>query len=312
MLHVTNGESVVETMREMRLPGDYLSWIDVLHDGPVPLQAPADLARTRADFIASSGWDQYESVLRSFTERDATLNAHADDDEIVLWFEHDLFDQLQLIQILDRLSTTEIRAKLSIISVDRFPGVKNFMGLGQLTAAQLGSLTPTRQPVTPAQLELGRSAWNAFCAPDPTALLELLRRDTSSLPFLGLALVRWLVEFPSTRNGLSKSEESLLRAAYRSGGTHRELYSKSREWETTPFMGDSSAFWRIDHLASRPRPALTRSDDVFTLSEFGRALLNNQADWIRDGGGIDTWLGGTHLAGTDAEWRWNGYSLVKA
>jgi hypothetical protein len=311
MLHVTNGETVVETMRELRLPGDYLSWIDVLHDGPVPLQTSSQLARTRAEFIASVGWDSYERVLQSFTERDATLNAHAEDDEIVLWFEHDLFDQLQLIQILDRLRKTELRAKLSIICIDRFPGVENFLGLGQLTAAQLDSLTPMRRPVTPAQLELGRAAWNAFCAPEPAALLEFLRHDISALPYLGLALVRWLVEFPSTQNGLSKSEENQLRAAYRAGGTPRELYLKSRELETTPFMGDASAFWRIDHLASRPRPALTRSDDMLTLSEFGRALLNNEADWIRDGGGIDTWLGGTHLTGDDAEWRWDGYSLVK-
>jgi hypothetical protein len=33
--------------------------------------------------------------------------------------------------------------------------------------------------------------------------------------------------------------------------------------------------------------------------------LAGQADWIRDCGGIDLWLGGVHLHGADAAWRWD-------
>src|SRR3954452_12321951 len=129
MLHVTNGDSVVQTLRQTKLPGKFLSWIDVLHDGPVPDQPPQELAKTRAEFIASVGFDSYENVLRNFTERDATLSWHESDDEIVLWFEHDLFDQFQLIQILDRLAGEEFSARLSLINVGSFQGVENFVGL---------------------------------------------------------------------------------------------------------------------------------------------------------------------------------------
>jgi len=36
MLHVTNGDSVVESWRSVGFPGEYLPWRDVLHDGAVP------------------------------------------------------------------------------------------------------------------------------------------------------------------------------------------------------------------------------------------------------------------------------------
>jgi len=40
------------------------------------------------------------------------------------------------------------------------------------------------------------------------------------------------------------------------------------------------------------------------LTDTGRAVLDGRADWIRLNG-IDRWLGGVHLHGADAQWRWD-------
>jgi hypothetical protein len=305
MLHVTNGDSVVQTLRQTKLPGKFLSWIDVLHDGPVPDQPPQELAKTRAEFIASVGFDSYENVLRNFTERDATLSWHESDDEIVLWFEHDLFDQLQLIQILDRLAGEEFSARLSLINVGSFQGVENFVGLGELNAKQLTSLFPERIEIKPPHLNLGRKAWNAFRAPHPMPALVLANDDTSALPYLRSSLFRWFEEFPSSHNGLSRSEEQILRAAVDGTQSRRDLFLKCREFEEAIFMGDSSAFWRMDRLASSPQPALAQIGDAYELTDFGRALLAGEVDWIRGRHGIDVWLGGTHLCGAGGITRWD-------
>ncbi len=34
MLHITNGESVIHSFAAARLEGAYLSWLDVLYEGP--------------------------------------------------------------------------------------------------------------------------------------------------------------------------------------------------------------------------------------------------------------------------------------
>jgi hypothetical protein len=61
MLHITNGDSVVATFRQARFPGKYLSWADVLHDGPVPdLPALEELSGVRAHALAGFGWGSYE------------------------------------------------------------------------------------------------------------------------------------------------------------------------------------------------------------------------------------------------------------
>jgi hypothetical protein len=69
MLHVTNGDSVVATLRATQLGGDTLSWQDVLCEGPVPALPPADLRKVRAGFLAEHGWGEAE-IVQALERRD--------------------------------------------------------------------------------------------------------------------------------------------------------------------------------------------------------------------------------------------------
>src|SRR5687768_2280946 len=152
-LHVTNGDAAAEPLRRAGLGGEVLPWRDVLHEGPVPAGlAPAELNRVRARFLAGEGPAGFEEVLADLEARDRALAAAAaGGGEVVLWFEHDLYDQLQLLQVLDRLADgAAVRARVSLVCIGEFPGVEPFHGLGQLSPEQLASLHPGRAPVTEA------------------------------------------------------------------------------------------------------------------------------------------------------------------
>ena len=77
----------------------------MLHDGPARAGLSLEeLSRERAAFIAEAGWGSSVQIESAFAARDAAFRQAAKHDEIVLWFEHDLYDQLQLIQVLDGLA----------------------------------------------------------------------------------------------------------------------------------------------------------------------------------------------------------------
>src|SRR4029077_4661912 len=124
MLHITNGDSVVGTFRQVKFPGAYLSWRDVLHDGPVPqTETLTELSDVRARALAGFGWGSYEKIRADFTARDQALENFLKHEEVVLWFEHDLFDQLQLIQLLDWFDQQDLGGvKLGLIQIDSYPG----------------------------------------------------------------------------------------------------------------------------------------------------------------------------------------------
>jgi hypothetical protein len=106
-MHVTNGDAVVPELAAAAgvEPAEVLVWRDVLHEGPVPAGLGAEaLAEVRARHLAARGWTDERTALAMFRERDARLAAHPDDAEVVLWFEDDLFDALQLAQLEDRLA----------------------------------------------------------------------------------------------------------------------------------------------------------------------------------------------------------------
>ncbi|HEX5727022.1 MAG TPA: DUF1835 domain-containing protein [Longimicrobiaceae bacterium] len=315
MLHITNGDTAAGVLRLAGVPGPVLPWRDVLHEGPVPAGLPLEaLSAVRARFIAE-GWAPEDEVLRSFAERDAALRGFRDHAEVVLWFEHDLYDQLQLIQVLDWLAGEERGAtRLSLVCRAEY--------LGSARPARLAELFETRAEVSDAQLALARAAWEAFRAPDPTAVEALAAGDTSALPFLGAALVRHLEQFPSLHNGLSRSEQQAV-SGLRSGSREvGELYTGTHHGMEEPvWLGDSTFACYLEGLSGGEQPLVLFDDGSpveaprngdgqafyarrVTLTEAGRAVEAGWADRVRLNG-IDRWLGGVHLRGRDLPWRWD-------
>jgi hypothetical protein len=99
-----------------------------------------------------------------------------------------------------------------LIVIGSFPGKPSFGGLGELTAGELEALWPTRRAATPETLDAAAAAWDAFRAPEPTALAERAELGSPQLPFLAPALRRLLEELPAPADGLSGTERRALQA----------------------------------------------------------------------------------------------------
>ncbi len=199
------------------------------------------------------------------------------------------------------------RSSLSLICVGHYPGMENFVGLGQLTAEQLASLADTRSPVSEAEFALASAAWNAFTSPVPTDVELVLARDTSALPFLAPALRRHLEQFPSVENGLSRTEQQALSVLRDQGPLPAlQLFFAVQKMEDPLFMGDLSFFAILKELGSAHFPLVRMESNagLVTLTEVGSRVLDLQDDHVHLNG-IERWLGGVHLTGTDAVWRWD-------
>src|SRR5215212_11258396 len=156
-------------MRRTHVVGDIVAWADVLHEGPVPALDPAGLRAVRAQFLAKMSAADPAAIEAELLGRDERLAAAvAAGERVVLWFEHDLYDQLQLLQILARLHDRPVGVEL--ICVGSFPGRPDFHGLGELQPDELASLWPARTPVVAEHVRAARAAWDAFRAPDPRGI----------------------------------------------------------------------------------------------------------------------------------------------
>ena len=302
MLHVTNGESAAAGLRATGIGGDVLCWNDVLHEGPVPQTSSDGLRSIRARFLSGWGHD-YERVLRSLTDRDARLARGAGREEVVLWFEHDLYDQLQLLQVLDQLASAAADwRRVHLICGNEY--------LGPSPPARLRERFPLRTRVTDDLLAAAQQAWAAFRAPEPTALAALANEHYPTLPFLAPALKRHLEQLPSTSNGLSRSEQQALDTIAAGAGTVREAFVESQRHEDPLFLGDDVFADYLEDLSKGASPLVSLAGDgpvldrEVRLTEAGQQVRTGAADRVRLNG-IDRWLGGVHLQSGERVWRWN-------
>lgn len=219
------------------------------------------------------------------------LESYAAYDEVIIWCEHDLYDQMLLINLLDFFARQPAKPRhLSLICIGEFPAVVPFYGLGQLDPDQLASSLDTRQRVSERHLALGQSAWRAFTSDDPSAIERILARDTSSLPFLDGALRRLLEEFPDTRSGLPRTERTILELLAQHGTLKfGRLFPLQQQTEERPFMGDSTILGRLDDLA---RDGLVQIDPGsherelgarITITDAGQRVLAGERDWMSFG-----------------------------
>jgi redox-sensitive transcriptional activator SoxR len=311
LLHVTNGESAGNTLRQTTLGGAVLSWQDVLHEGPVPALPRRELLHTRARFLAACGWGSEAAIRSSLERRDAQfLDALRRGAEVVLWFEHDLYDQLQLIDALTL--ARGVRAAPELIVVGSFPGRPSFAGLGELTANELETLWPSRVRATPAMLDAAADAWSALCEPEPTALSELALRESPHLPFLAAALQRLLDELPAPADGLSRTERFALESISAGARTPPAAFVATQRREEAPFLGDTWFFRTLSALGQGenrlvegdgaplpPPPPLSDGQSFMRLelrvTKAGERVLDGKANRV-ELLGIDRWVGGTRVS----------------
>ena len=201
-LIITNGDDAVARMREAGIRGEILPWRDILHEGPVPPSLSLEeLSAVRAQFLAQRGWLPQEELRAAFRSRDAMIRRHREFGSVLLWFEHDLYDQLQLIQLLDFFANERCDG-VSLIQAGNY--------LGREKPRALKAHLHLMEPVTDAQLQLARHAWSGFRSETPEPWVGLLRVSTHDLPFLRLAILRLLEELPHPVSGLSRTDWAIL------------------------------------------------------------------------------------------------------
>jgi len=313
-LIITNGSSSVELIAQLGLPADLLSWDDVLHDGPLRFNGDwRQFSEDRAEALTALGFGEHQQIHRQFLKRDSLFADAGQYQEVVLWFEHDLYDQLQLVQIICQLSDSiAVEHPVTAILTDQH--------ISSYTRAQRQRQWQQRRPLNDAQRILAHDAWLALTATEPVGLLKVAQH-AAALPHLQAALERWFGEYPDPQAGLSLTERYILEALSRSEEMRPgPLFGAYSSKETASFMGDWS-FWRyLWGLTQGPAPAVrTRHgaslvyppkvngadflQQSLQLTDVGRAILAGDHQWFCHPW-QQRWLGGVSQGGCD-HWRWH-------
>jgi len=320
-LHIRCGSDLMNPLKEAGFSGDFLEYSDALCQGPV--LADDTWLTHRAAYLAhaygaQTGQDAGQVAERLRHAEVGLRSAAQHYDRVVIWVEHDSYDQLVLARCLAQFAAAA-PAHLDLISVERFPGDARFIGLGQLPSEALRLLWNERTPVSAQQLEAGRAVWANVRRADPTPLALAARSGIPGLPQMARASQRHCQELPWLRDGLSLTERLAMQLLAEGPKTVGEIYSAlMREREPLPWLGDIMLLFILDSMRAASEPVFTGtfqgeqrrwSDELLTITDLGRAVLAGKVDWLSLSP-PERWLGGVRVSASSPCWRWDEQSAT--
>jgi hypothetical protein len=303
VLHVLNGDAAAAVFARAGIPGDALVWRDILCEGPAVSGVGA--AAARAAYLASHLDIDAGEYVRAWQTAHEVLAAVGRHDEVVLWFEQDLFCAVNLWYVLTHLGGTPTASLV-------YPSLDDVRGLGAAEPAQLASLFAARRPLVTDAVEAGRAAWRAYAGLTPSEAQRQIRTGDGPLPFVAAALRRHLARLPALTTGLNEIEEAALQEVDGPGRPFPAVFSAvtAREPLRRHGMGDVQLAATLRALAGGAAPLLTIDGGALAacrdwhvrLTPDGRAALDGDRPWQPPA----RWVGGLHVNSAGATWRRDG------
>ena len=305
MLHVINGDATAARLPSS-LPGAVTVWRELLVEGPVADLEVDALAEMRAPWLEHRlgvPRDDYLAWSRGQARALATVAAH---DELVLWFEQDLFCVANLAYIAAWLERTHRVADVSLI----FPAEP----LGRMDADALRTLFEERLPLGESFRRCAAAWWDAYRARVPPASLG----RSGGEPFLDAAWLYHLARFPSVANGLGAVESALLDSLEDEPRPFASLFHAATVDERIRHLGmsDLQLAAYVHALADGPVPLVRIDGDgrlttagvrtwAIAITADGRDVRAGRRDRV-ELQPLDWWLGGVRLLGGHVPCRYAG------
>ena len=314
-LHVRCGHDIQQTLEQAGFKGDFLPYIEPLCLGPLALDEET-LSTIRAEYVCDRLLSEMKEVEKSFEQvkleaKQATSKLLDNSyQRIVIWVEHDNYDQLMLIRSLYLLSYQNT-TKVEIIEVSTFPGRERFIGLGQLPPEALRALWNSRKGVSVDHITVATELWQAFCCESPLKLVENHHKvDQNLFPNIKAVIFRHLQELPHTESKLGLVERLTIDILNdeEEGLEFKELFKRYMKLEPLVYLGDLMYWAIIKPLTEGSEPILqvqrSENEDWYHNCISLSKSKHNKPKLIED-----KWVGGIHLTPNNF-WSWDHQDLT--
>ncbi|PQJ77932.1 DUF1835 domain-containing protein [Polaribacter porphyrae] len=290
ILHITNGDSTTDYLKKLNFSGDFITWREMLCEGKTTIDVGSEsFWKNRFDFFKTS----YKITKKKFI--DYTLKEYRNlcnkknTKEIVLWFEHDLFCQINMIAVISWLKRYRKGYHISLVCSGKVKGSKKLKALGELTENQLKNHYKNRVELSQDDIEYADYIWQLYCSDSPLRLETVNSFNTSNtFQYLVSAIEAHMLRFPSIENGLNTIENTIIKTANsRNFSNQRELVDQLLKDEKNYGFGDSQYENKINNLKK-----LFTSFNPIKLNKKGKAVLENQINFYGELRNDLSYLGG--------------------
>jgi hypothetical protein len=213
--NILNGDSLAYSFPEAKIEGDIIVVREGLIDGDLSGNDLPAFWRSRANYMELPGTEYQDRVVSEFEK---ILNA-PDDSEFNLWFEYDLFCQVNMWFVISIINGLAIKKKVYAVYTSHLDRNSNLFwnGFGPATSNELAICFANRTPLSSSDLQLGQDLWTAYQHGNFEELTRLAEHPSPAFPYLQEVIKAHIDRFP--KDGTKGRPERVIEDIIQHGTT---------------------------------------------------------------------------------------------
>ncbi len=290
-LHITNGDTTTNLLKKLNLTGEIITWREMLCEGKTTTDVGSEkFWKTRFNFLKNSYKITKKTFINNTLKEYRNLCNQKKQEEIILWFNYDLFSQINMIAVISWLKKYRKGRKISLINCGKVKNSNKLHTFTELTRKQLKEYYKNKVELTLDDIEYANYMWQLYCSESPLRLETVYKFNPSS-PFIYLstAIKSHLQRFPSLKNGLNNIENTIIKTAnHQKITTKNKLVNQLIENKKSYGFEDVQYIHKIELLKK-----LFTSFNPVKLSRIGKKVLENQTNYYSHLRSDFSYLGGS-------------------
>ncbi len=254
ILHILNGDSTYAIFKESSISGDVVIWREMLCEGTVVKDVGSDqFWKERYSYFKNEfgvdKLDYFDKTLKEIIK----LQDVSDYREVVLWFEYDLFCQINLMALATYLLKSYRKdIKYFLVCTGKEKGKTQLLSLADYSPKEYEDLYQNKIKLSRNDLLFAQIVWEIYSENDVDSLMSFDFNQSKKFIYLQAAIDQHLMRFKD-ENGLNQIDHKILSIIDTGIQNEKQLINKLLIWqkkETVYGFGDMQYINYIKKLKS--------------------------------------------------------------
>jgi len=234
--NILNGDSLAYSFPDAKIEGNIIVIREGLIDGDLSGGNLHDFWQSRAKYMKITETEYNNSVVREFEK----IISAPDNSEFNLWFEYDLFCQVNMWFVISIINSLAIKKKVFAVYTSYLDKTsKQFWnGFGSANSDELKVSYANRISLSKADLNFGQELWEAYKNGNLEELTALSKHQSLAFPYLQEVVKAHVDRFP--KDGTKGRPEKVIEDIIKNISTDfHEVFKEFWNRESIYGFGDS-------------------------------------------------------------------------
>lgn len=211
--NILNGDSLAYSFPDTKIEGELIVVREALIDGNLSGDNLQDFWHSRAKYMGLTETEYYNNVVKEFEK---IMNAF-DNSQFNLWFEYDLFCQVNMWFVISIINSLPINKKVYAVYTSYLDNTnKEFWnGFGPANSSELIICFADRICLNKADLQSGDDLWTAYKSGNLEELISLAKNQSFAFPYLQEVVKAHVDRFP--KDGTKGRPEKVIEDIIQNG-----------------------------------------------------------------------------------------------